>query len=151
MKIKQILINVLILISLSNLSHADNKSGENIEQQVMLTGSSISTTTNIFLKSTVGQYSIGICVSPSVTVNHGFWFENLYCCVMRGDVQDPKDGKILINDLVFLVNYVFKGGPLPSCPEEGDVQPPLDGKILITDLVYMVNDVFKGGPPPPAC
>ncbi len=73
------------------------------------------------------------------------------CCDMRGDVKEPTDGQILVNDLVFLVNYVFKGGPLPTCPEEGDVKSPLDGKILINDLVYLVNTVYKGGPPPPPC
>ncbi len=148
MKNFYIFIITLLLLSVADQSQA---AGEKIVKQVFPIGSSFSTGTNISLKSAIGQLSISESSSPSITVNGGFIFENLFCCVMRGDVQDPKDGKVLVNDLVFLVNYVFKGGPLPSCPEEGDVQPPLDGKILVNDLVYLVVDVFKGGPPPPAC
>ncbi len=73
------------------------------------------------------------------------------CCDQRGDVSPPTDGKVLINDLVYLVNHVFKGGPPPECFEEGDAKPPLDGLILINDLVFLVNSVFKGGPDPPPC
>ncbi len=73
------------------------------------------------------------------------------CCELRGDVSEPNDGVVLVNDLVMLVNYVFKGGIAPSCLEEGDCAPPLDGLTLINDLVYLVNYVFKGGAVPPDC
>ncbi len=76
-------------------------------------------------------------------------FSQESCCNLRGDVLHD-NGLILINDLVFLVNHVFKGGPPPICPEEGDITP-IDGEILINDLVYLVNAVFKGGPQPPPC
>jgi len=72
------------------------------------------------------------------------------CCVQRGDALHD-NGLVLVNDLVYLVNYVFKGGPPPPCLEEGDVILPLDGLILVNDLVFLVNYVFKGGPPPPPC
>ncbi len=70
------------------------------------------------------------------------------CCVgLRGDVTG--DGLTLVNDLVLLVNYVFKSGPAPSCIKEGDANG--DGNILVNDLVYMVNYVFKGGLAPFGC
>ncbi len=75
---------------------------------------------------------------------------NTSCCQVRGDALHD-NGLVLVNDLVYLVNYVFKGGPPPECLEEGDVILPLDGLILVNDLVLLVNYVFKGGPPPPPC
>jgi len=72
------------------------------------------------------------------------------CCVLRGDVAIPKDGVVLVNDEIFLVNFLFKGGLPPECWEEGDVKNN-DDDILIDDLVYFVNFLFKAGPPPPDC
>jgi len=71
------------------------------------------------------------------------------CCLVRGDVAIPKDGIILVNDLVWLVDYLFKGGEAPLCEEEGDANG--DGNILVDDLVLLVDYLFKGGTPPPDC
>ncbi len=71
------------------------------------------------------------------------------CCIIRGDALHDNQ-LILVNDLVSLVNYVFKSGSPPSCPEEGDALAD-NGLILVNDLVYLVNYVFKGGPVPPPC
>ncbi len=73
------------------------------------------------------------------------------CCVLRGDVAIPKDGDVLVNDIVWLVDYLFKGGIAPDCLDEGDCAVPLDGIILVNDIVYLVDYIFKGGPPPPPC
>ncbi len=71
------------------------------------------------------------------------------CCQVRGDALHDNQ-LILVNDLVFLVNHVFKGGPSPICPEEGDALAD-NGLILVNDLVFLVNHVFKGGPVPAPC
>ncbi|MFH2050438.1 MAG: hypothetical protein ABIJ12_13460 [bacterium] len=63
----------------------------------------------------------------------------------------PKDDFVLVNDLVWLVNYLFKGGTAPSCLDEGDCANPLDGQIIVNDLVWLVNYLFKSGAIPPAC
>jgi len=62
-----------------------------------------------------------------------------------GDVNG--DGKVNVSDVIYLVNYLFKGGPLPI-PEllVGDVNG--DGKVTVSDVVYLINYLFKGGPPP---
>ncbi len=73
------------------------------------------------------------------------------CCQVRGDVVIPYDGLILVNDVVFLVNHIFKGGPAPECLDHGDCAIPPDGNIFINDLVFLVNHIFKGGPPPSDC
>lgn len=73
------------------------------------------------------------------------------CCIMRGDVAIPKDGSILVNDIIWLVDYLFKGGPVLECMEEGDCATPLDGNVLVNDIVYLVDYLFNIGPPPPPC
>jgi len=71
------------------------------------------------------------------------------CCQgLRGDVTG--DGNFYVDDLVFLVDYIFKGGPPSDCVKASDVT--LDGNVLIDDLVYMVNYIFPPHePPPPPC
>ena len=57
------------------------------------------------------------------------------------------DGQTNLSDLIWLVNYVFKGGPPPD-PELsiGDVNA--DCKVNLADIIYYVNYVFKSGPQP---
>jgi len=89
-------------------------------------------------------------VNNSCSTLIGAYEVDCMCCVLRGDVVDTTEF-VLVNDLVFLVDYLFKGGPAPDCPEEGDCAVPLDGNILINDVVFLVDFLFKGGPPPPEC
>lgn len=73
------------------------------------------------------------------------------CCEVRGDVAIPSDGALLVNDIVFLVDFLFRGGLPPDCFEEGDCAVPLDNNVLVNDIVYMVDALFRGGPMPPPC
>jgi hypothetical protein len=56
------------------------------------------------------------------------------------------DGSLTVADVVYLVNYLFKGGPIPKPYEAGEAN--CDGKITVSDVVYLVNYLFKGGPKP---
>ncbi|MDH3892256.1 MAG: PKD domain-containing protein [candidate division Zixibacteria bacterium] len=76
---------------------------------------------------------------------------HIQCCVVRGNVDDDAGGNIDISDLVYLVDFMFTGGPPPPCPEAGNVDGSIDGTIDISDLVYLVDFMFTGGPPPPTC
>ena len=51
-----------------------------------------------------------------------------------------------IDDVVFLINYIFSGGDAPFTVESGD--PNGDGSIDIDDVVYLINYIFAGGPEP---
>ena len=51
-----------------------------------------------------------------------------------------------IGDVVYIINYVFNGGPAPDPPESGDVN--CDGSSNVADAVYLINYVFKSGPVP---
>lgn len=56
------------------------------------------------------------------------------------------DDEINVGDAVFIINSVFKGGPLPEPIEAGDANA--DGETNVGDAVYIINHVFKGGSPP---
>jgi parallel beta-helix repeat protein len=67
-----------------------------------------------------------------------------YIC---GDVN--ADGDVIIGDVVYLINYLFKNGPKPICipiTACGDVN--LDGRVDIADVVYLINYLFINGPEP---
>ncbi|MCK4656735.1 MAG: hypothetical protein KAT85_06865, partial [candidate division Zixibacteria bacterium] len=61
-----------------------------------------------------------------------------------GDVDES--GSIDIDDAVFLIEYIFSGGPAPDPIEIGDVNCK-DG-IDIDDLVYVIAYIFLAGPEP---
>ena len=62
----------------------------------------------------------------------------------RGDANS--DGFVNVGDAVYIINFIFKGGPAPD-PVRGDANG--DGSINIGDSVFIINYIFKGGPPPP--
>lgn len=63
----------------------------------------------------------------------------------RGDCDNS--GGIDIDDVVFLINYIFTGGPAPDPIDAGDAD--CSGEVDIDDAVYLIAYIFTGGPPPP--
>jgi uncharacterized delta-60 repeat protein len=67
-----------------------------------------------------------------------------YFQALRGDVN--RDGVINSTDVVYLINYLFIGGPPPTPLVAGDAN--CDAAVNVTDVVYLINYLFIGGPPP---
>lgn len=59
-----------------------------------------------------------------------------------GDVN--RSAQTDIDDVVFLIAYLFIGGPAPNPLDAGDVD--CSGGIDIDDVVYLVTYIFAGGP-----
>jgi hypothetical protein len=80
----------------------------------------------------------------SQTVNYSFTHQCSHC----GDADGS--GTVDISDAVYLIAYIFSGGPAPGdCgyPQGlGDANG--DGEIDISDAVYLISYIFSGGPPP---
>ncbi len=55
-------------------------------------------------------------------------------------------GMVTISDAVYLINYIFAGGPAPNPLLSGDVD--CTGAVSISDAVYLINYIFAGGPAP---
>jgi hypothetical protein len=62
----------------------------------------------------------------------------------RGDADS--NGAINVSDVIYLINYLFSGGPEPEPWIAGDSNN--DGKVSVADVVYLINYLFAGGPPP---
>lgn len=61
-----------------------------------------------------------------------------------GDVNG--DSLINLLDVVFLIHYLFEGGPPPNPPAAGDVTG--DCFIGLSDLIWLINYLYRSGPPP---
>jgi hypothetical protein len=69
---------------------------------------------------------------------------------LHGDINIPHgDGTVNAADVVFLLNYLFKGGDPPVPYIEGDTN--CDGMVGPADVVYLINYLFKGWNPPRCC
>jgi hypothetical protein len=64
----------------------------------------------------------------------------------RGDPNN--DGSVNITDGIYVLNFLFLGGPAPTCLESAN--PNDDASINITDGIYILNYLFLGGPAPVA-
>ncbi len=63
----------------------------------------------------------------------------------RGDLDG--NSTYTMNDIVYISNYLFRGGDAPQPMSAGDVD--LNGTVEISDLVYLINFLYKSGPRPP--
>jgi hypothetical protein len=61
-----------------------------------------------------------------------------------GDMQP--DQAVNASDVVYLINYLFIGGPAPYKKVKADVNH--DGFVNASDVVYLINYLFIGGPRP---
>ncbi|MGB5105229.1 MAG: PQQ-dependent sugar dehydrogenase [Candidatus Zixiibacteriota bacterium] len=69
-------------------------------------------------------------------------------CDPIGPICGDADGNsiVTISDAVYLINYIFAGGPAPSPLSAGDSD--CNGIVTISDAVYLINYIFSGGPAP---
>ncbi len=66
------------------------------------------------------------------------------CPCIPGDADG--NGVLTISDAVYMINYIFAGGPAPC---NGDAN--CDCTLSISDAVYLINYIFSGGPAPCSC
>lgn len=59
------------------------------------------------------------------------------------------DGQVDVNDLIYLANYLFAGGPPPNPLLAGDENG--DCTVDANDVTYLADYLFAGGPPPQPC
>jgi hypothetical protein len=61
-----------------------------------------------------------------------------------GDVN--LDEIIDINDVVYLINYLYKNGPVPDPLRFAD--PTADCTVDVSDVLFLINYLFRSGPAP---
>jgi hypothetical protein len=88
-----------------------------------------------------GVYPITITASGGGITHE----RELECAVLTcGDVNGNK--AVEMGDVVYIINYLFKGGPPPSPLQSADVNA--DGDVDLGDLVYLIVYLYRGGQPP---
>jgi hypothetical protein len=72
----------------------------------------------------------------------GYWaIDRGYLC---GDVDNNQSTNML--DLLYLIAYLYKGGPVPLHINAVDVNK--DGGINMLDILFLIAYLYKGGPAP---
>ena len=85
-----------------------------------------------------GTYISGVEVFTEVE------YAIMICTRLRGDANG--DGVIDLGDVLYVINYLYKGGPAPDPLWTGDAN--CDGIVDLGDVLYLINYLYKGGPPP---
>ncbi len=97
----------------------------------------------------VGDYMYYIETGKSFELGHGRinCYNSLVLAseytYVYGDANG--DGIVNMGDLVFLISYLYRDGPLPDPPSAGD--PNGDCIIGMGDVVYLINYLYRTGPP----
>jgi hypothetical protein len=69
---------------------------------------------------------------------------NAFCFDPLFDANADYD--VNVGDAVYLIAYIFSGGPPPNPVCRGDANG--EDQVNVGDAVYLINYVFKGGPAP---
>jgi hypothetical protein len=85
----------------------------------------------------LGEEEIGGIIFPP---------QHVFVSFVRGNAN--ADESTDLSDAVFILNYLFLGGPEPSCDDAADADD--NGLLQITDAVYLLNFLFLGKPQPPS-
>jgi M6 family metalloprotease-like protein len=87
----------------------------------------------------------GIVVQVDSIVDDKLYaFVHLPAQFQLGDANG--DETIDVGDVVYLVNYLYRGGPAPDPVEAGDAN--CDAAVNVGDVVFLVNYLYKGGDAP---
>ncbi|MFH2037029.1 MAG: hypothetical protein ABIJ45_11545 [Candidatus Zixiibacteriota bacterium] len=146
-KIRFILL-VCFIFCLALAGLADDKSGEQINWQVISSGGSIGgSSTNFVLSGTIGQTAVASGTSTNFGLLHGFWqdFGSSGAVVNCGDANNNAVLNIL--DITYLIAYLYKSGPAPI-PYNCVGDPNGSANVNILDITYLIAYLYKSGPPP---
>ena len=116
--------------------------GEFVSSNVMNVSSSVAS------PPTVLTYPPTIVPDPPTEVTSPPTQTDTVCWRVCGDVNG--DGIVDIADVVYLVNYLYRGDEPPEPLEAGDVNA-CDAVVDIGDVVYLVNYLYRYGRAPYCC
>jgi Dockerin type I domain len=147
-----ILLSILVFLFTSGLYAQGEKAGEEINWQVLSNGGGEMTSANYKINGTICQTATTVMTSANNQIHSGYWQDfgeaQGDCLGQCGDANG--DGDVNVSDAVWIVNYVFIGGPPPqpivAC---GDINT--DADVNVSDAMYLVVWIFAGGGPPTTC
>lgn len=91
-----------------------------------------------------GVRSPANCQARFGTYHGDYVWCNQSLCSDCGDIN--LSGRYDISDAVYMVLYIFSGGPAPLDSHDGDVN--CDDTCDVSDVVYLLQFIFSNGPVP---
>ncbi len=99
-------------------------------------------------------YIAGVTISPDFPERHPLQtplgsvsvFVSKLAVVQQSCGDADGSGSVTVSDAVYLISYIFAGGPSPFSLFAGDAD--CSGTITISDAVYLITYIFAGGPTP---
>jgi hypothetical protein len=95
----------------------------------------------------IGEYVLGAYVQPvpyEIETHDNYYSNGTVWVATCGDAD--ASGEVDIDDVVYLIAYIFSGGPAPVPYVSGDAD--CFGGVDIDDVVYLIAYIFSGGNPP---
>jgi hypothetical protein len=98
--------------------------------------------------STEGIYYLNGSLDEVIMAPYAMTTQELLSIGRNGSLGgDPNNDQIVnISDVVYVISYIFSGGPAPSPFMAGDAN--CDMIVNISDAVYLIAYIFSGGPAP---
>lgn len=124
------------------------ETGSNIKlnnQEIISINSSTAWTYDLTLSSGLNDFELtSFDAFSNQSLLNSFEIESNSTAYVCGDPD--QSNQIDITDSVYLINYIFGGGPSPLPFLSGDADN--NNQVDITDAVYLINYIFGGGPAP---
>lgn len=132
----------------SGYAASEAAEGESAAWQTVSSGGGTSQSDSTATAFLIGQPVIGESTNQVYTLYQGFggaFIVSLNPDCLTGDVDGT--GSINIDDVVYLIEYNFRGG---LDPHGHDCCSDINGNgdIDLDDVVYLIAYVFQSGPPP---
>ena len=101
-------------------------------------------TATLSLSVPAGVYWLWVSLSVFEGYPCGVEYVAKIKCGTCGDCNG--DGVIDLGDVLYLISYLYKGGPAPDPLEAGDADN--NGVVDLGDVLYLISYLYKGGPAP---
>jgi len=101
-------------------------------------------TIDLYMAHVVGIYTDSASFVQEIDAARAWFVDHFMGGFIAGDADGS--GGVTISDAVYLISYIFAGGPAPSPLEAGDAN--CDSLVTISDAVYLIAYIFSGGPAP---
>jgi bacillolysin len=113
-----------------------------------LEGTGLALSSSGVLSGTASEAAVRTFTAKAVDAAGSVFEKPLEITIVRpyecGDANG--DHQINVADAVYIIAYVFRGGPAPTPVEAGDAT--CNGTVNVADAVYIIAYVFRGGPAP---
>jgi len=100
----------------------------------------------LYVTGSTGSSDFPVVNPYDPTLNSSDVFLTKICLQTHVCGDADGSGTVTISDAVYLINYIFSGGPAPNPLLSGDAD--CSGAVTISDAVYLINYIFSGGPAP---